>query len=120
MEYVQQFRPNVVGFQLATGERRWYIVGCYLGPDNTSMLESVVVALKECPRGAELLVAGDLNIQLAEPEGDRRGEYITEAMAMVGLEGMSAHFLPRRSSWCQDGRVQSMIREGTEVWSRTD
>ena len=28
VEAVQQFRPNVVGFQLATGGRRWYIVGC--------------------------------------------------------------------------------------------
>ena len=30
VEAVQQFGPNSVGFQLATGERRWYIVGCYL------------------------------------------------------------------------------------------
>ena len=27
VEAVQQFRPNIVGFQLATGERRWYIMG---------------------------------------------------------------------------------------------
>ena len=28
VEAVQQFGPNVIGFQLATGARRWYIVGC--------------------------------------------------------------------------------------------
>ena len=33
VEAVHQFRPNVVGFQMANGERRWYIVGCYLAPD---------------------------------------------------------------------------------------
>ena len=46
VEAVQQFGPKVVGLQLATGRRRWYIVGCYLSPNNTSTIESVVVALK--------------------------------------------------------------------------
>ena len=68
VETVQQFAPNVVGFQMVTGERQWCIVGCYLAPDNTSTIESVVSALKECPRGAELIVAGDFNVNLAEPE----------------------------------------------------
>ena len=99
VEAVQQFGPNVVSFQLATGERRWYIVGCYLAPDDTLTIESVVVALKERPRGARLLVAGDFNVNLAEPEGDRRGEDIAAAMATEGLEYMLAHFLLLRSSW---------------------
>ena len=58
MEAAKQFRPNVIGFQLETGEWRWYIVGCYLAPYYTSTVESVVAALKELPRGAELMVAG--------------------------------------------------------------
>ena len=72
VEAFQQFGPNVVGLQPAMGERRWYIVGCYLAPADTSTIESVVAALKERPRGAELLVVGDFNANLAEPEGDRR------------------------------------------------
>ena len=35
VEAMRQFGPNVVGFQLATGARRWYIIGCYLAPDDT-------------------------------------------------------------------------------------
>ena len=35
VEAVHQFGPNVVGFQLAIGERRWYVIRCYLAPDNT-------------------------------------------------------------------------------------
>ena len=27
-EAVRQFGPNIVGFQLDTGARRWYIIGC--------------------------------------------------------------------------------------------
>ena len=67
VEAVQQLGPNVVGFQLETGERRWYIVGCYLIPNNISKIKSVVAAPKERPRGAELLVAGDFNVKLSEP-----------------------------------------------------
>ena len=99
VEAVQQFGPNVVGFHLATRERWCYIVECYLAPDNTLKIESVVAALKERPRGAELLVAGDFNVNLAELKGDRRGEDITAAMETEGLEDMSAHFLQLRRSW---------------------
>ena len=50
VEAIQQFEPNAVGFQMATGDQRWYIIGCYLAPDNTLTMESVVAALKERPR----------------------------------------------------------------------
>ena len=38
VDAIQKFRPNTVGFQLATGGRRCYIIGCYLAPDNTSII----------------------------------------------------------------------------------
>ena len=99
VEAIQQFGPNVVGFHLATGARRWYIVGCYLASDDTSTIEIVVAALKERPMVAKLLVAGDFNANLAEPEGDRRVEDIAASMVTEGLEDVSAHFLPRRRSF---------------------
>ena len=71
VEAVQKFRSNVVAFQLATRERRWYIVGCYLAPNDILTIESIVAALKEEPRGAKLLGARDINTKLSEPEGDR-------------------------------------------------
>ena len=73
VEAVCQFGPNVVGFQLATGARRWYIIGCYFAPNYTSTIESVVAALKEWTWGTALIVAGDLNTTLSDPENDRRG-----------------------------------------------
>ena len=95
VEAVQKFGPNVIGFQLSTGARRWYILGCYLAPDDTSKIEWVVEALRDRPKGAELLVEGDLNSNLAAPEGDRRAEDIAATIAMEGLEDMAQHFLPR-------------------------
>ena len=52
VEAVQKFGPNVIGFQLVTGARQWYIVGYYLAPNDTSTIERVVEALKERPKGA--------------------------------------------------------------------
>ena len=98
VEAVQKFGPNVFGLQLETGEWRWYIVGCYLYPDNTSMTESFVATLKERPRGAELLVSGDFNTKMLETEGNRRGEDIAVELATDGLEDMLVLFLPLRRS----------------------
>ena len=55
-------------------------MGCYLAPNDTSAIERVVAALKERPKGAELLVAGDFNVNLSKPEEDRRGEDIAAAL----------------------------------------
>ena len=51
VEAVRHFRPNAIGFQLATGARQWYIVGCYLAPEDTSTIERVVEAHRERPKG---------------------------------------------------------------------
>ena len=119
-EAVRQFGPNVVGFHLATGARRWYIIGCYLATDYTSTIESFVAALKEQPRGAALLVAGDLNTTLMEPENDRRVTEIAVALTEEVLEDMAAHFLPRQRNWGREWRTWIMVREGKVVQSRTD
>ena len=81
MEAIQKFGLNVFGFHLAMGEQRWYISGCYLAPDDTSTIEIFVSTLKERPRGAELLVVGDFNVNLSEPEGCYRGGGIAPELA---------------------------------------
>ena len=120
VEAVRNFGPNVIGFQLATGVRRWCIVGCYFAPDDTSTIEMVVKALRSRPKGAELLVVGDLNANLAVPEGDRRAEEILETIATEGLEDMAQHFLPWERRWCRDRRTWRMLWNGREVQSWTD
>ena len=120
VEAIQQFSPNIVQLYMATGEQRWYIIGCYLDPDETSTIESVVVALKELPQGSYLLEAGDFKSNIDQPGGDRREEGIIAALGLAGLEDMSTHFLPLWSPWCRDGRTWSMFRVVREVRSWTD
>ena len=120
VEAARKYGPNMIGFQLVTGEWRWYIVGCYLTPDNTSTIERVAEALRDQPKGEDLLVSGDLNTNLAALEGDRREEEIATTIPTEGLEDMAQHFLPRERRWCRDRRTWGMLRKGREVWSWTD
>ena len=51
LKAIQQFGPNVVVFQMDIGERRWYIIGCYLAADDAFTIERVITSLRERPRG---------------------------------------------------------------------
>ena len=92
----------------------------YIAPDITSTIEGIVTVISKRPRRAELLVSGNFNIDLAEPEGTSRDEDIAEALAAAGLEYMSAPFLPMRKSWSRDGRIWNMFCGLQEVPSRND
>ena len=62
-------------------------------------------------------MAGDLNTNLAAPEGDRTEEDIATTIATEGLEDMAQHFLPRERWWFQDRRTWGMLRKRREVRS---
>ena len=89
-------------------------------PRRTSTIERDVEVLRDRPKGAELMVAGDLNTNLAALEGDRREEDIPATIAPEGLEDMAQHFLPRERRWCRDRRTWGVLLNGREVRSRTD
>ena len=110
MEAVERFGPNVLGFQVATGERRWYIVGAYIAPKDEETMETVLAAIGRKPRCAELMVAGDFNADIKAPEGNWRGENIATDIATAGLEDMAQHFMPRRRRWNRDRRTWDMRR----------
>ena len=50
--------------------------------------------LKERPQGAKLLLEGNFNADLAQPEGAEQDKEIVVALTAAGLEDMSEHFLP--------------------------
>ena len=99
VEEVRPYGPNVISFEVVTGRRRWYIIGCYLAPDDARTIERVVTALGDQPRGTALIVAGDLNTDLGDMECDGRGAEIAAAITEAGLEDIAAHFLPRKRKW---------------------
>ena len=38
VEAVREYGPNVLNFEVATGVRRWYIIGCYLAPNDAETI----------------------------------------------------------------------------------
>ena len=64
VEEVRQYGPNVLSVEVVSGRRRWYIVGCYIAPDDAQTIERVVTALGDQPAGTALVVAGELNTDL--------------------------------------------------------
>ena len=96
MEDVREYGPNVLSFEVAAGAWRWYIIGCYLTPDDAETIERVVTALGDKPRGTALIVVGDLNTDLGDTENGRRGSEIAAAMTEAGVEDMTANLLPRK------------------------
>ena len=58
------------------------------------------------------VVAGDLNTDLGEVDGDRRGAEISTALTEAGLEDMATHFMPRKRRWGRERRTRAMVRGG--------
>ena len=73
--------PDVMSFRLVSGGRWWFIVSCYLDPDDASTIENIVVAISQLPRGDVLLVAVYFNAELAASEGNCRREDIAALIA---------------------------------------
>ena len=91
---IRQFNANVIVCHLMTRDRRWYIVGCYLEPFNNKTIRYVEAVMVEWPSGADLIFAGDLNLDLERTGGWVLDEEITAAVETVGIEDISAKFLP--------------------------
>ena len=54
VEEVRPYGPNVLSFEVVTGRRRWYIIRCYLAPDDARTIEQVALHIShicvEVPR----------------------------------------------------------------------
>ena len=86
VEAICQFGANVIACQLATGERRWYIIGCYMAPGDRETIRGLEAEMAERPKGTELIVAGNLNVDLRKAGGRGRDGDIVAAVAKAGVE----------------------------------
>ena len=49
VEVLHTYGENIISFQLASGDRWWYIVGWYLAPEDASTIEDIVTAISKRP-----------------------------------------------------------------------
>ena len=55
---------------MVTGRRQWYIIGCYIAPDDARTIERVITAMGDQLRGTALILARDFNTDLGEMASD--------------------------------------------------
>ena len=71
-------------------------------------------------RGAELIFAGDFNVDPENTGGRRQDGEISAAVATTCLEARIGHFFPQRQTWCKSRRTWSMVMQWRVVRSQTD
>ena len=96
---IRQFNVNVITRHLTMGDRRWYIVECYLAPFDNTTIRYVEAAMVEWPRAAEQIFAGDLNVDMERTTRQILDEEIAVAVTTVRLEEISVQFLLLQRAW---------------------
>ena len=81
---------------MVMGRQWWNSVWWYIAPNDASTIEDIIVSIRRRTQVTKLLVAGDFNLDLAEPEGTMRAEEITASLVDSGLEDMSDFFFLRK------------------------
>jgi hypothetical protein len=108
--------PNVISCIFVHGTQRSPLIGVYLPPSNLDDLPFLTTALDRFPNQTPILL-GDLNVNLADPIGDRNQE-VAALMAAYGLEDMLPNYLQRRSF--RHGTTWWQMRQGELIRSRCD
>jgi len=113
--------PNIVTFQLTTGDEQFYVIGIYVPPNYSNGVDDLRRAWDVCPQGCKPIVLRDLNINFGYPR-DEREEIIVDLLDEISLFDSSRRFrlrMPQRAStracwtWCQK-------RQGTRHYTQPD
>ena len=90
-------------------------MGCYTPPSDASTIEDVIADIGDQPYEADLLVAGDLNANMVDPEVTPWSEAIADEPTVYGLMDMGLHLLPRCNQWLKYRCMWRMQQYGREV-----
>ncbi len=101
VEAARILAPNLLTFQLVTGDEQYYCMGVYIPPHDIMGAEDLRSAWDACPDGCIPIILGDLNIDFRDPH-DEREEQIINLLDEINLIDMSRRFAPRRPKRLQN------------------
>jgi hypothetical protein len=94
VEAVQVRTPNLLTFQLVTGEERFFVLGAYIPPADTTGVDDLRAAWAACPENCKPILMGDLNIDLRNPRTERE-EIIADFLDDINVVDLSRKFVQR-------------------------
>jgi hypothetical protein len=109
MEAARVVTPNLLTFQLVTGYERFYVMGIYIPPNNTTGVDALWAAWNACPDGCAPIVMGDLNISFEHPR-NKQEEAIADLLDKINLVDLSCKFC-LRLCWMQLARRRWTLRQ---------
>jgi hypothetical protein len=95
VEAAKIITPNLLTFQLVTGYERFYVMGTYIPPNDTTGVDALRKAWASCPANCIPLVLGDLNVNFEHPR-DAQEEQIINLLDKINLVDTSQKFALRR------------------------
>ncbi len=119
VEETRIWGPNVISLHLMMGPTRFFVVGCYIPLNNLEALACVDKAWRECPKGANPILVGDLNVNLRALRTER-DEMIPKQVGAMDLVNMSRHFRQRSGKRLRGRWTWRMRREGRWISSQCD
>ncbi len=88
VEAVHVASPSILTFQLVTGGIRFFVMGVYIPPVDTTEVDDLRAALAKCPTNCKPLLLGDLNIDF-EALQTKREEIIADLLDKMNFVNRS-------------------------------
>ncbi len=86
--------PNILTFQLVTGEDRFFVIGAYISPADTTGVDDLRAAWAKCPSNCKPLLLGDLNFDFWAPQTEQE-EIIVDFIDEINLVDVSRKYVQR-------------------------
>ncbi len=86
---------NILTFQLVTGEDRFFVIGAYTTPADTTGVDALRAAWAKCPPNCKPLLLGELNFDFRAPR-TKREEIIADFTDKINLVNVSHKYVQGR------------------------
>jgi hypothetical protein len=92
VEAVHIASPNILTFQLVTGEDQFFVIGAYIPPADMTGVDALCAAWAKCPPNCKPLLLGNLNFDFRAPRTEQE-EIIVDFTDEINLVNVSRKYV---------------------------
>ena len=112
--------PNTLTFQLTAGNKQIYVVGTYIPPNCTWVVEDIQRAAEVCPAGCKLLVTGALKVNIKFPHDEQVEVIVIDLLHGYMLQTPCRTTTRARWTWSQKRGTTRHYLQPDYILARTD